>query len=217
MSNKNVTRRSFIAAASTIAGVTVSSALVGCAGQQVGEITNKEEGAEAGALPTTIPYTQYASGGIPTDLNAVILFESSNSTFTKYQVSFTSCTCRDAASNYSSVIYAELLNTKETANEAAIRAVTFLKNEGYTVGLWGDSDPIHDAPTYTREYMDEHFVQKLVEATKSEFDAWGGYGTQLERIEVDAVSGATVSTSNTTSLLQALFTYHTNKYYDSHE
>ena len=31
----------------------------------------------------TIPYTQYASGGTPTDLEAVILFENSNKTFTR--------------------------------------------------------------------------------------------------------------------------------------
>ena len=52
----------------------------------------------------TFPYTQYASGGTPTELEAVILFENKNKTFTRYQVAYTSCTCRGAEKNYSSEI-----------------------------------------------------------------------------------------------------------------
>ena len=48
----------------------------------------------------TVPYKQYSSGGTATDLEAVILFENKNSTFTRYQVAFASCTCRGAESNY---------------------------------------------------------------------------------------------------------------------
>lgn len=61
--------------------------------------------------------------------------------------------------------------------------------------------------------MDEHFVQMLVQADKSDFDDWGGYGTQIQGVDVDAVAGATVSTSNITSMLQGLFDYHTRHYY----
>ena len=67
---------------------------------------------QAHAELKTIPYTQYASGGTATDLEAVILFENKNSTFTRYQVAYTSCTCRGAESNYRSVMYIELLNTR---------------------------------------------------------------------------------------------------------
>ena len=52
----------------------------------------------------TFSYTQYASGGTPTELEAVILFENKNKTFTRYQVAYTSCTCRGAEKNYSSVM-----------------------------------------------------------------------------------------------------------------
>ena len=45
-------------------------------------------------------------------------------------------------------------------------------------------------------------------------DAWEGYGTQLATVDVDAVAGATVfETANVTSVLQALFDYHAQKYY----
>ena len=161
----------------------------------------------------TIPYTQYASGGTPTELEAVILFENKNSTFTRYQVAFTSCTCRGAESNYRSVMYIELLNTKDTADEAAIRSISFGEKDGVTVGMWGDSNPVYMRPDYTKEYMDEHFVQALVGTTKADYDAWEGYGDCLEAVDVDAVTGATVSVSNITSVIQALFRYHAEKYY----
>lgn len=62
--------------------------------------------------------------------------------------------------------------------------------------------------------MDEHFVQNLVKMTKKEIDAWEGYGSSLETVDIDAISGATVSTGNITSMLQGLFAYHAEKYYE---
>ncbi len=157
----------------------------------------------------TFPFTHYSSGGTPEEYQAVILFEQSNSTFTCYQVGFSSCTCRDPLVNYYQVAYVELLNNKASADDAAIRSITFLENRG----LWGDSNPNYYIADYTQEYMDEHFVQSLVHATKADLDAWGGYGTQVAGVDADAVTGATVSTSNITSMLQGLFAYHTSRYY----
>lgn len=154
-------------------------------------------------------YTHYSSGGVSEIYKAVILFEQSNTTFTAYQVAFVSCTCRDAVVNYYSVCYVELLNTRHTPEEAAIRAISFGNNRG----LWGDSNPNYYIPEYTQEYMDEHFVQNLVRVTKKEFDSWSGYGTQLDCIDPDAVTGASVSTGNITSMLKSLFAYHADKYY----
>ena len=162
---------------------------------------------------TTFPYTQYASGGIPTELEAVILFENKNSTFTRYQVAFTSCTCRGPERNYRSVMYIELLNTKQTAEEASIRSISFGELDGATVGLWGDSNPVMGRPDYTAEYMNENFVQALVGTSKAMYDGWDGYGTMVEAVDADAVTGATVSVSNITSVIRGLFQYHAAKYY----
>ncbi len=170
-------------------------------------------GAVAHAELKTVPYTQYASGGTPTELEAVILFENKNSTFTRYQVAYTSCTCRGPEKNYSSVMYIELLNTKDTADEASIRQISLGELDGVTVGLWGDSNPIMGHPEYTAEYMNENLVQKLVGTNKAQYDAWEGYGKVIDAVDPDAVSGATVSVSNMTSVIQALFQYHTDKYY----
>lgn len=157
----------------------------------------------------TFTFTHYSSGGTREEYTAVILFEQSNSTFTSYQVAFSSCTCRDSSVNYYSVCYVELLNNKDSAEDAAIRAITFGENKG----LWGDSNPNYYISEYTQEYMDENFVQSLVRATKADIDAWGGYGTQVSCVDADAVTGATVSTGNITSMLQGLFEYHAEHYY----
>ena len=171
-------------------------------------------GVSLAAELTTVPYKQYSSGGIAADLDAVILFENKNSTFTRYQVAFASCTCRGAESNYRSVMYIELLNNKATADEAKIRSISFSQVKGTTVGMWGDSNPIYMQPDKTFEYMDENFVQKLVGRTKAEIDAWQGYGTVVDAVELDAMSGATVSVSNILSVVRGVFDYHAQKYYN---
>jgi len=158
---------------------------------------------------TEFAFTHYTSGGTAETYKAVIIFEQSISTFTAYQVAFVSCTCRDALVNYYHVCYVELLNTKPSADRAAIRSINF----GNNMGVWGDSNPNYYIPEYTQEYMDEHFVQRLVGVTKGEFDAWAGYGTWLDCIDIDTISGATVSSSNITSMLRSLFQYHADKYY----
>lgn len=158
---------------------------------------------------TEFTYTHYSSGGTAEQYKAVILFEQSCSTFTAYQVAFNSCTCRDSLDNYLSVCYVELLNTKKSAMDAAIRTITFGDNRG----LYGDSNPNYYISEYTDEYMDKNFVQRLVGASKNDFDGWTGYGSQLPCIDADAVTGATVSTGNVTSMLKSLFEYHIKKYY----
>lgn len=170
-------------------------------------------GASLAAELVTVPYTQYSSGGTATELDAVILFENRNSTFTRYQVAFASCTCRGAESNYRSVMYIELLNNKDTADESKIRSISFSDVKGTTVGMWGDSNPIYMQPDKTFDYMNEHFVQKLVGCTKADFDKWEGYGKVVDAVDADAVSGSTVSVSNITSVVRAMFGYHAEKYY----
>ena len=217
-----ISRRGVLAAVVSLAtmgpaALAHAEAAGGEAGETIEEVSGDATTDDSGVISvggfTLLPYPHFASGGVKQDLYAAILFENSNSTFTRYQVAFTSCTCRDAASNYRSVMYVEMLNTAASAEEAKLRWVCFTDNEGYNVGVWGDSNPIHGQPTYTAEYMDENFVASLVGLTKADFDAWGGYGAQVDGIDVDAVTGATVSTSNIMSVLRALFAYHAEKYY----
>lgn len=159
------------------------------------------------------PYEHFRTGGADGPVYAAIIFENSNSTFTKYQVAITSCTCRDAANNYRSLMYVELDNTAANPDEAAVRWIAFGQDGAYNVGMWGDSSPIPTNPDYTSDYMNEHLVQPLVGLTKTDLDAWGGYGTLPADMDVDAVAGATVTCSNIVSALQALFAYHAATYY----
>lgn len=91
--------------------------------------------------------------------------------------------------------------------------IIFGEVEGLTAGMWGDSNPIMGHPEYTKEYMDENLVQPLVGTCKAQYDEWTGYGDVIDAVDADAVSGATVSTSNITSVIKALFQYHADKYY----
>ena len=158
---------------------------------------------------TTFPFTHYASGSTIEEYQAVILFEQANETFTAYQVSYPSCTCRDPMSNTNMVAYVEILNSREDPNTAAIRKITFGENKG----LWGDSNPNYFIAEYTEEYYDENLVQPLVGLTKGEVDEWEGYGTHVSLLTPDALAGATVSSSNLQSMLRSLMDYHVYNYY----
>ena len=61
------------------------------------------QSSESTAQYPTFEFTHFASGGTEETYKAVILFEESCSTFTSYQVAFSSCTCRDSMVNYYSV------------------------------------------------------------------------------------------------------------------
>lgn len=148
-------------------------------------------------------FTHYSTGGTEDEQTAVILFEHANSTFTTYQVAYPSCTCRDVGKNFYSVMYIELLNSKDNAEDASIRTISF--DNG--LGLFGDEDNYSD---FTLEKMDDTFYQKLVGVTKAEIDKYD-YNHQIEGI--DAITGATVTMSNTESCIKSLFQYHADKYY----
>lgn len=158
---------------------------------------------------TKVKYTHYASGGLAEEYDFDIIFEEANSTFTSYQVAYSSCTCRDAIVNYKSVCYVEILNTRESGDDASIRYITFGENRG----LFGDSNPNYNDSKIDIEYYDAHLVKPLIGVTKREMDEFKSYGYCIDAIDVDTVTGATVTRSNLQSMLKSLFSYHKNKYY----
>lgn len=176
--------------------------------QEVEENTSSDS--QSASFPE-LTYVHYSSGGTAQDYKAVILFEQSNDSFTSYQVAFASCTCRDPIVNYYSVCYVELLNSKRNAEEAAIRSITFRNNQG----LYGDSNPNYYIAEYTEDYMHENFIDKLVGVSMEDMESFQGYGSWVDAVDVDAISGATVTTSNVQSMLKSLFAYHAKKYYES--
>lgn len=193
------------AAISVLVAICIAAALFGC------ESGGKEADGQAqnGDGYNTFEYTHYASGGASEPYDAVILFEYSNSTFTSYQVAYSSCTCRNALTNYYMVCYVEILNTRPTAEQASIRDITCLDNKG----VWGDSNPNYYISYYTEDYMNEHLTKGFIGVSKEEIDSFQGYGTWIEPLDADALTGATVSSSNMQSMLKGLMEYHANKYY----
>lgn len=178
----------------------VSMALLSC---------NNVEIKEENSIDNRIKFAHYASGGTMEEYDIDIIFEESNSTFTAYQVAYSSCTCRDSLVNYKSVCYVEILNTRESGDDAAIRYITLGENRG----LFGDSDPNYNISDYTYEYYNDNLVKPLIGITKREIDEFSGYGYFVEGLDVDALTGATVTSSNLQSMLKSLFEYHKEKYY----
>lgn len=157
-----------------------------------------------------LTFTHYATGGLSEEYEMDIIFEQSNSTFTAYQVAYSSCTCRDAITNYKSICYVEILNTKESGEDASIRYITLGENKG----LYGDSNPNYNIASHDDKFFELNLVKPLIGITKKEMDKFTGYGYVSEAVDADAVSGATVTTSNIQSMLKSLFKYHKEKYYN---
>lgn len=134
--------------------------------------------------------------------------------YTKYQVSYLSCTCRAPSENYQHLLYVELNNNNNSPEEATIRNISY--------HFWGDS-PVNPVNGLTYEMFEKEFLSYLKYKSKAEIDAL----TTLRDIKdadpvirngkvvdfVDGYTGATVSVDNTLSVLQALFDYHVKKYY----
>ena len=145
---------------------------------------------------------------------AVILYEYKMDNYTKYQVSFLSCTCRAPSENYQHLMYVEINNNNSSSEEATIRDIKFQ--------FWGDS-PVNPENGITYENIEQEFLPYLQYKSKAEIDSMISLKDikNADKVErngqmydfVDAYSGATVSVDNTLAVLHALFDYHANKYY----
>lgn len=166
----------------------------------------------------TIEYTHYLRGGGSEKLDANILWEYSNKTYTKYQVAYTSYVCSDPSVNYINVIYIEITN-KGSKEEALIRNIsysTITENEvEFNVGLWGDYKEAIKKEYYTGienelltklKYAKYDFVSQVVE------NGYGNYKS-IEGINSDLITGGTISASNVVSIVKAIFDYHLENYY----
>ena len=165
-----------------------------------------------------LTYTHYLRGGGSETLDADILWEYSNKTYTKYQVAYTSYVCSDPSVNYINVIYIEITN-KGSKEEALIRNISFstiTENEvEFNVGLWGDYKEAIKKEYYTRietelltklKYAKYDFVSQVAE------NGYGNYKS-IEGINSDLITGGTISASNVVSIVKAIFDYHLENYY----
>lgn len=145
--------------------------------------------------------------------------------YIKYQITYLSCTCRDANVNYWMTAYAEIsLPKSKDINDAELTFLSFDQDSTghYLAGFWGDSNPTPAGNTY-EEFKEQYipffvgknyeYIQKL--SVVEDIDA-ADYSAGEGRADykLDTFSGSSVSTNNIIRMLNALFKYHaTDKYF----
>lgn len=139
--------------------------------------------------------------------------------YIKYQVSYLSCTCREASVNMWQTMYVELtLPESKNPDDVKIKYISFDKDSTghYNGGHWGDSDPMPLGQTYElykTEYIsffpkkDSKYIHSLntIDDIKvEEYQAGEGRGNYT----IDALSGASVSANNIIRILHSIMDYH---------
>ncbi len=143
----------------------------------------------AGLLGTEqiLPFVHVDGFGTPTDTAAWIAWEFEAQVYVRYQVAFTSCTCRQESVNERSLLYVEIA---KSGAGGKIRKVWY--------NYWGDSPKFPSGKT--RQDVEQDFMPLLVNQKLDTLDS------------VDTISGATVSIVNLKQILKALLAYHNAKY-----
>ena len=131
---------------------------------------------------TFIPFTHINGPKAEWNFFAMVNFEYDNMSYFKYQVTYLSCTCRDASVNYWQTAYVEL--TVPASGELAdvsLRTLSFDTdgaNGHYNAGFWGDSGTNgHDIEGSGVYYEDikTGFIPYLVGKKYSELSSFDGY------------------------------------------
>ena len=149
--------------------------------------------------------------------------------YIKYQVTFISCTCRSADVNLWTTAYVELtLPSSGKIEDAAVRTLSFDADSTgrFLGGFWGDSNPPPSGqtfeqfkndwlPYYTGKTCGELMgLSTIADISLEDYQA----GEGRENLQIDAWSGATVSSNNVLRMLQAMFRYHaTDSFFDGDE
>jgi major membrane immunogen (membrane-anchored lipoprotein) len=134
-----------------------------------------------------LPYEHIDGFGTRTDSPGWIAWEFEAQGYVKYQITYTSCTCRQESINVKSLLYVEI-----TKQGPASRIKRLMFN------YWGDS-PVTPAGN-TREQIEENYMKKLAGLNKSNLDS------------VDVIAGATVTTVNLRQISAAILDYHVKNY-----
>ncbi len=134
-----------------------------------------------------LPFVHIDGFGTEDESAAWLAWEFEAQTYVKYQVAYTSCTCRPESINARSLLYVEV--TKQGAG-SRIKRISF--------NYWGDSPKMPSG--ITREEVETGFMPKMP-------------GTTLTSLAgVDVVAGATVTTINLKQIGLALLQYHQKAY-----
>jgi len=149
---------------------------------------------------------------------AFVPFKYVSRKYIKYQVVFLSCTCRSADVNIWTMAYVELgLPSSGKLDDAEIKTLSFgLDSTGKIgAGVWGDSNPAPNGNTF--EDFESDWIPYYTGKTYADIKDLSTIA-DIEDMDIDAWTGATVSPNNTLRMLQALYRYHaTDPFFDDDE
>jgi len=189
-----------------------------------GACVDKVEPEVCDEVGTNLLIYEHINGhGVFVDREAPLLFEYELATYVKYQLSYLSCTCRDADLNYWQMMYIEVYKGTN-----AIKTISFGSDGGhYTGGMWGDSSPTPGGKTL--EDFENEFIPWLVAQpyeTLKQISVFKNVeyngitnGVQIDAglddsgvDMIDAYTGSSVSTNNMIRIVNVLLAYHDEKY-----
>ena len=137
--------------------------------------------------------------------------------YVKYQITFLACTCRPADLNVWSTAYVELtLPSSGKIDDAEVKFLSYDSDSTghYSGGFWGDSNPSPIAPKATFEKFKAEMFPYFIGKKYSELKGYNEI-SDFKNFNVDAWTGATVSSNNNLRAIQALFAYHaTDSFFD---
>ena len=134
-----------------------------------------------------LPYVHVDGFGTETDEAAWIAWEFEAQSFVKYQVAFTSCTCRPESINERSLLYIEVAKSEKGGK---IRKLWY--------EYWGDSPKFPSGSD--RKQVESEFVPLFPNKKLDTLD------------QIDTIAGATVTTVNLKQIAKAVLAYHNAKY-----
>lgn len=189
---------------------------------QVNDFLNESAGLGPngiGNVVAVIPHAHIDGPKNETPFYAFVNWKYRARDYVKYQVSYLSCTCREASVNMWQTMYVELtLPESKNPDDVKVKFISYDKDstDHYTGGHWGDSNPMPFGQTYDlykTEYI-PFFVQKdakfinslsiIDDINVSEYQE----GEGRDGYTIDALSGASVSANNIIRILHSITDYH---------
>lgn len=180
-----------------------------------------------GNVVAVIPHAHIDGPKNETPFYAFVNFKYRARDYIKYQVSYLSCTCREASVNMWQTMYVELtLPESKNPEDVKIRFLSFDKDSTghYNGGHWGDSDPMPLGQTYElykTEYIsffpkkDAKYIKSLSTIDDIAIEEYQT-GDGRENFTLDALSGASVSANNIIRILHSVLDYHaTDEYFNN--
>lgn len=146
-----------------------------------------------------------------TEEEIYVMFEYKFLKYTRYQVSYISCTCRDSSENFRQVMYLELNNEDGSIKDISFDIVEIDGDTSYIAGAWGDSSPIPDTGKTKADFEKELIEEYLIGKTLDELSHISNMSDMTDWPYVDSYAGSSVTVNNMVRAVKAIQSYQLNK------